>query len=107
MDYELEWYLVTKSRIVWTLALGGCFFCLFFCFTLSKYAARRSIVSRPRAPRLPRRAVVVRGARSGARSSVLRARRRARARPSRASEREGAVVQGDGRVSQDPLSPVR
>ena len=28
MDYELEWYLVTKSRIVWTLALGGCFFCL-------------------------------------------------------------------------------
>lgn len=30
MDYELEWYLVTKSRIVWTLALGGYFFLLFF-----------------------------------------------------------------------------
>ena len=30
MDYELEWCLVTKSRIVWTLALGGCFFCFFF-----------------------------------------------------------------------------
>ena len=29
MDYELEWYLVTKSRIVWTLALGGYFFLLF------------------------------------------------------------------------------
>ena len=34
MDYELEWYLVTKSRIVWTLALGGCFFCLFFLYFL-------------------------------------------------------------------------
>ena len=49
MDYELEWYLVTKSRIVWTLALGGYFFLLFFfVFVIMKSLTLEATRSRPR-----------------------------------------------------------